>query len=261
MLKLDATLPDGALVGTERAAFAETITKTGAVWFPGDWDAFEIDDGTGAVKEWRSADGTAAAVPVNPNEGNGLLAEVGPYSGLRCVPEVNCGLVVPRIAESAGTFSMAVIYQPPSEDQSKTLLTLNTGYSGGNDADSNYIYLSDAGDFFTVKDTRGAVEVVSPIVSSDEGLRMAVVTLCGNKLAVAENLEPATVTEGADAGMRTSADLFIGCRSHRSGLKKTLGGATILEVLFWPKHALLTPRGPEDTAAYLDLKRYFLWEY
>jgi hypothetical protein len=80
-------------------------------------------------------------------------------------------------------------------------------------------------------------------------------------LAVAENLEPPTVAEGADAGMRSPADLFIGCRSHRSGLRKTLGGATILEVVFWPKHALLTPRGAEDRAAYLDLKRYFLWEY
>ncbi|WP_333711803.1 hypothetical protein [Yoonia sp.] len=261
MLELDATLPEGALIGSERAAFAEAIARTGAIWFRGDWDAFEIDNASGAIKEWRSADGNAKATPANPNEGHGLLAEVGPYSGLRCVPEVNCGLVAEKVTESAGTFSMAVIYHPPAEDQAKTLLTVNTGYTGGTDADSNYLYLSDAGDFFTVKDTRGAVEVVAPVTSSPDGLRMAVVTLCGNRLAVAENLAPPTIAEGADAGMRTGADLFIGCRSHRSGLKKTLGGATILEVLFWPKHALLTPRGAEDTAAYLDLKRYFLWEY
>ena len=261
MLELDQSLPQGALVGTERAAFAEAVSGTGAFWFRSDWDAFDIDDASGAIKEWRSTDGTTTATPANPNDGNGLLAEVGPYTGLRCVPEVNCGLVVERITESAGTFSMAVIYQPPAEDQSKTLLTLNTGYSGGSDTESNYIFLSDAGDFFTVKDVRGAVEVVAPVMSSPKGLRMAIVTLNGNRLGVAENLETPTIAEGADAGMRTGADLFIGCRSHRSGLKKTLGAATILEVLFWPKHALLTPRGAEDTAAYLDLKRYFLWEY
>ena len=261
MLEFDGDLPQGALLGTERSAFAEAIEKTGAIWLRGDWDAFEIDDGTGAITEWRSATGSAKATPANPNDGNGLLAEVGPYSGLRCRPEVNCGLVIDKATESAGTFSMAVIYQPPEDGQSKTLLTVNTGYSGGSDAESNYLFLSDAGDYFTAKDVRGAVEVVTPVTSSPSGLRMAIVTLNGNKLALAENLGAPTVIEGADAGMRTGADLFIGCRSHRSGLKKTLGGAAILEVLFWPKHALLTPRGAEDKAAYLDLKRYFLWEY
>ena len=261
MLTLDDDLPDGALVGSERARFAANLAATGAYWFRGDWDAFDVDDASGAIREWHSTGRQTSAKPADPNEGNGLLAEVGQYAGLRCTEGVNCGLVVPRITDSAGTFSMAVIYQPDRENPSKTLLTLNTGYSGGTDAESNYLFLSDAGDFFTVKDVRGAVEITAPVTSNPQGLRMAVVTLAGDTLALAENLSPPVVMQGADAGMRTAADLFIGCRSHRSGLKKTLGGATVLEVLFWPKHALLTPRTPEDHAAYLDLKRYFLWEY
>ena len=261
MLTLDDTLPDGALVGSERASFAASLAASGAYWFRSDWDAFDVDDGTGAIREWHSTDRAKTATPADPNEGNGLLGEVGAYAGLRCIPEINCGLVVPRITESAGVFSMAVIYQPDKDMPSKTLLTINTGYSGGTDAESNYLFLSDAGDFFTVKDVRGAVEIVAPVTSTPDGLRMAVVTLAGDTLALAENLSPPTVMQGADAGMRSAADLFIGCRSHRSGLKKTLGAATVLEVLFWPKHALLTPRTPEDHAAYLDLKRYFLWEY
>ncbi len=261
MLELDQDLPETALLGTARAAFSKAISASGAIWFRGDWDAFEVDDATGAISEWRSVDQSIRATPANPNQGNGLLAEVENYAGLRCVPEVNCGFSVPKITESAGTFSMAVVYKPAADGASKTLLTVNTGYSGGSDHESNYLFLSDAGDFFTVKDVRGAVEVVGPVTSSSDGLRMAVVTLCGDTLAMAEGLNTPTVVQGADAGMRTAADLFIGCRSHRSGLKKTLGGATILEVLFWPKHALLTPRNAEDRAAYVDLKRYFLWEY
>jgi hypothetical protein len=155
---------------------------------------------------------------------------------------------------------MAVIYKPSEEEAAKTLLTVNTAYAGGEN-DANYLFLSDGGDFFTVKDVRGSVEITAPVTSSPDGLRMAIVTLVGDRLAVAENLEQPTVIQGADAGMRSAADLFIGCRSHRNGLKKTLGESTILEVFFWPKHALLLPRTKADEAEYMNLKRYFLWEY
>ena len=261
MITLDTDLPDGALIGSERSRFATAMAEQGAVWFRGDWTSFDVDDATGVISGWHSTDRSLTATPTDPNQGHGLLADTGDYAGLRCVPEVNCGLVAKEITQSAGTFTMAVVYRPSEEAPSKTLLTLNTGYSGGSDAESNYLFLSDAGDFFTVKDVRGAVELVVPVTSRPDGLRMAVVTLSGDQLALAENLDAPQVVTGADAGMRTAADLFIGCRSHRSGLKKTLGGATIVEVMFWPKHALLLPRNAADQAALVDLKRYFLWEY
>ncbi|SFS19538.1 hypothetical protein [Yoonia litorea] len=261
MLKLDQSLPDGALLGGARETFASQLQRTGAVWLHGDRESFEVDDETGAIQKWQSIDGHKTATPAEPNEGNGRLFKSEALVGLQCIPETNCGLVVPNITENAGTFSMAVLYRPAPDGQSKTLVTVNTGYSGGSDADSNYVFLSDAGDFFTAKDTRGAVEVLAPVTSPSDRVRMAIVTLSGNTLAVAENLSTPVVAHGADAGMRTEADLFIGCRSNRSGLKKTLGGATVLDVLFWPKHALLIPRGAEDAKAYTDLKRYFLWEH
>lgn len=261
MLELDQDLPDGVLLHTTRDRFATSLKDSGAVWFKGSWDAFGIDDTTGAITDWQSTDGAFKASPSQPNDGHGLLAEVGDYAGLRCAQGVNCGLVVPHITQSAATFSMAVIYKPTPDQTARTLLTVNTGYAGGGDQEANYLFLSDGGDFFTVKDVRGSVDITAPVTSSPDALRMAIVTLAGDTLAVAENLNAPTVMQGADAGMRAAADLFIGCRSHRGGLKKTLGASTILEVLFWPKHALLIPRAKADEAAYLNLRRYFLWEY
>jgi hypothetical protein len=168
---------------------------------------------------------------------------------------------VPEITQSAGTFTMAVVYKPATDFPAKTLLTLNTGYPGDKDHEANYLFLSDGGDFFTVKDVRGCVDLTAPVTSSPDGMRMTIVTLSGDTLAVAENRNAPVIAQGKDAGMQTSADLFIGCRSHRGGLKKTLGRAVISEVLFWPRHALLLPRTQADTDAYLALKRYFLWEY
>lgn len=261
MLELDQDLPETVLLNSGRSNFAATLQGKDALWFNDSHGALEADKDSGVITRWQSTDGTHAATPAQPNEGNGLLVSSGDVKGLQCVPEVNCGLVVPEITQSAGTFTMAVIYQPSEDYPAKTLLTLNTSYVGGKDHEANYLFLSDGGDFFTVKDVRGCVDLTAPVTSSPNGMRMAIVTLSGDTLAVAENRNPPTIIQGTDTGMRTTADLFIGCRSHRGGLKKTLGGAVITEVIFWPKHALLLPRTQADTDAHLALKRYFLWEY
>ena len=55
------------------------------------------------------------------------------------------------------------------------------------------------------------------------------------------------------------ADLFIGCRSHREGLPKTLGDGHIAQVFFWPLN-ILDPKeqaGPRQLAALDD---YLFWE-
>jgi hypothetical protein len=259
MLKLDQDLPETVLLGSGRSGFAETLQETDALWFNNEQGAFEVDQDTAAIRRWHSAGNTHIATPAQPNEGNGLLSQA--VAGLQCIPEVNCGLVVPEITQSAGTFTMAVVYKPSEDYSARTLLTVNTSYSGGKDHEPNYLFLSDGGDFFTVKDVRGCVDLTAPVTSSPNGMRMAIVTVSGDTLAVAENRDPPVIAQGTDTGMKTTADLFIGCRSHRSGLKKTLGGAVISEVMFWPKHALLLPRTQADTDAYVALKRYFLWEY
>lgn len=259
MLELKQDLPSGVLLDNNRDGFAEGLKDTGAVWFSGSWDAFGIDDASGAIACWHSADGQFHAHPTDPNNGHGLLADVGAHAGLRCIPEVNCGLAVPEITQNAATFTMAVIYQPVQDVPAKTLLTVNTGSSGKGDQNANYLFLSDGGDFFIAKDVRGSVDLTVPVTGSSDGLRMAIVTLAGDTLALAESLNAPATMQGVDAGMRTAADLFIGCRSHRGGLQKTLGASIIVEVLFWPRHALLLPRNDADEAQYLNLKRYFLW--
>jgi hypothetical protein len=261
MLELDQDLPQSVLLQNSREDFAAKMNESGALWMNSDRGSFDVDPKSGVISGWRSANGEKTAIPTQPNDGHGHLAALDGRSGLRCMSEVHCGLVVPRVTEVASTFTMAVIYKPSEDQQSKTLLTLNTGYTGGAEQDANYLFLSDGGDFFTVKDVQGTVEITAPVLTRADQMRMAVVTLTGDVLALSENLNAPTVSEGANAGMRTAADLFIGCRSHRGGLKKTLGGATIFDVMFWPKHALLAPRTQEDEAAFTNLKRYFLWEY
>jgi hypothetical protein len=56
--------------------------------------------------------------------------------------------------------------------------------------------------------------------------------------------------------MNHPGDFFIGCRSNRPGLAKTLGASRLHEVLFWPETAL----SPEDEAL-VALGRYHRWTY
>jgi len=44
------------------------------------------------------------------------------------------------------------------------------------------------------------------------------------------------------------ADLFIGCRSHRKGILKTLGTSVVHDVLIWLDHAASTPAALEQVA-------------
>lgn len=261
MLELDDTLPPGALMDGAREDFRGRLAGANCLWLEGRPEQFRIDPETGAVAAWSPARGGTPAVPVEPNTANATLVEAGDMGGLRCVAGTNCGLVAGKVTENAARFSMAVIYLPPEEGEARTLLTLNTGYSGSNERNSNYLFLSDGGDAFTIKDTKGAIELVAPVTSAQNAPRLATVTLSGGTLAFQENRGPVHKVVAADPGMHAGADLFIGCRSHRKGLQKTLGGAVILEVLFWPDHTLLAPRGPEDTAQYDALQSYFLWEY
>lgn len=261
MLELDQDLPAGALLDSARAEFRATLATSSVLWFEGVEDAFQIDPKTSAVEAWNSTDKSRSAFPTEPNEGNGLLAEAGDIIGLQCKPTKHCGLVASNITSNASRFTMAVIYLPPETGGARTLLTVNTGYNGGPSDEANYLFLSDGADEFTVKDTTGAVEITAPVTSKQNAPRMAIVTLSGHQLSLAENLNAPMTVQGTDPGMAAGADLFIGCRSQRKGLQKTLGGAIILDVIFWPDHALLAPRTEDELAHYTALKRYFLWGY
>jgi hypothetical protein len=59
--------------------------------------------------------------------------------------------------------------------------------------------------------------------------------------------------------MDLPADLYIGCRSNRSGLHKTLGAARIHDLIFWPDRALLHSDAAPDRACQQALDRYHRW--
>lgn len=262
MFELPDDLPAAALIDDARSDLRATLAHGPTLWFEGLQDAFGTSPGSDVIDAWNSSSAAPAqAVPVKPNTGNGRIAKAQGRVGLSCLSGVNCGLVVPKVTPNAGHCSFAVIYQPDNAAPPLTLLTLNTGEHAGGDDRANYLFLSDDGKAFTVKDTHEAVRIETPLRSPADRPRMAVVTISGDTLAFAENMDEPVIMRGTDPAMKMPADLFIGCRSQRKGLQKTLGQSTILDVFFWPQNTLLLPRCSEDSALLLAIRRYFLWGY
>ena len=259
MLEAPTDLPPGALLDRAREGYAAERGAAEGFWWQADRAAFDLDEGV--VRGWRDAIAGRVAVPTRPNEDAARLRP-GAAPGLHTEAGVHCGLVAPGVTERPTRFTMGVIYSPPAEGSALTLLTLNASYHGeGGEKQTDYLFLSDGGDSYTVKDTAGAVDLTVPVTAPAQEPRLALVTLDGARLAFAENLGPAQLREGRQPDLGGAADLFFGVRSHRGGLRKTLGSAHLHEVFFWPRHTLLLPRGAEDAAQLAALRRYFLWGF
>lgn len=255
MLDLPDRLPPGALCDGTDALLAAALAPSAPHW----WAGTElIADATGAVTGWGAKLGARIARPTEPNTGNALIGAAGDMTGLQCRDGLHCGLVVEDIAPAAGTATLAARYLPPVGEDAKTVVTFNTGGAARKGAGENYLFLSEAEGVITVKDDNGLVEAALPAPQGDAP-RLVVASLAGERLAV-------TLPGGARVEVRArapvlngAASLFIGCRNHRPGLTKTLGGALIADVWLWPGRALLMPADDTDRAALTALRRFWLW--
>lgn len=245
MLLLDQSLPLGALLGREGDQLAAELAG-GAVWFTA--AAGNLEQQAGQISGWRARDGVAMAVPTLPNQGGTRFD-----GALQMATGSHCGLVLRAASPRAVCFTAAVIYSTPADD-ARSLLAVNTGNA------NNMIFLTDAEGEVTAKDRSGGVTAVLPAARGGAGPKLAMVSLSPQGLLLRAGGKTA-MAQGRVTGMDLPADLFIGCRSDRSGLAKTLGGARIHDVIFWPERAVLAQQTPADTAVLDALDRYLRWSF
>jgi hypothetical protein len=255
MLELPDRLPPGALCDGSDDLLAADLALTGAHWWHG---AGLTADATGAVTGWTARMGARPARPTDPNTGNALIAEAGDITGLQCRDGLHCGLVIEDVTTAAATATLAVRYLPPPGEDAKTLVTFNTGGAAKKTAGENYLYLSEAEGRVTVKDDKGLVEATLPAPTGDTP-RIMIASLAGDRLAVEVMGHDRAEVQARGPVLTGPASLFIGCRNHRPGLTKTLGGALIADVWLWPARALLMPADDADRAALTAMRRFWLW--
>jgi len=102
--------------------------------------------------------------------------------------------------------------------------------------------------------------VALPLVPGPRA-KLVILDFDGRSLRLEMDGRTAEVAAIKVPGLAHQADFFIGCRSNRAGLAKTLGQSRLHEVLFWPDRALLGTQEPEDRAALEALRRHYRWDY
>ena len=241
-LFVDIDLPDAVLL---RDAPAPTVAATPAmhpndaeaIWYRGHQAAMTLSEG-GAITVWTPENGLGiAARPAKPNQDH---ARPAPGGGIVYIREVNGGFVVEAAVVEAEKFCCALRITSP-EAQARTLITLNP--AGGD----NYLFLSEKDGVLEWRDDAGSVEVSLPAPGPDmwvlAGYDHGKLSLTATKTGAhfpAPQISPEASTS-LNTALNGPNDLFIGCRSHRKGILKTLGSSVIHDVLFWLDTAGTTP--------------------
>lgn len=248
MLEIAQRLPPGALIGGDDQLLSDAVLTTGGARFIAR-DADIVRTG-GRITGWRDSVLTVEAGVATPNSGNSRV-DAGPPPALVCQDGVNCGFTLPGFAPEVEAFTVAVIYR--SQGEARTLASVFTGQA------NNLIFVSESEGQVLAKDRAGAVEVALPL-ADHRGATLVILAFDGRTLRLEAGGREAAAS-GKVPGLAHQADFFIGCRSNRGGLAKTLGQSRLHEVLFWPDRALLGSTEAEDLAALSALRRHHRWDY
>lgn len=254
MLQLSGDLPAGALLGSEAGRLADRLRAGGAVWFSARAGQVRLD-GNGAeapVTEWHSMCGTHIARPSRPNSGNGRFVTGWPSPAMQFRQKLNCGYAVADVAPDARAFTVAVIYSSFARD-GRTLVSIGT-----NEGD-NILFLNEADGVLVAKDRSGGIEIECEAPENDNGRALVLMSLEPSRLRLRLGQGPVVETRGSVEGLAGAAELFIGCRNHRSGLQKTLGDLQISDVIFWPSGTVLAAPGMTETDQSAAVSEFWRW--
>ena len=257
-LTTEQILPENVVLAPMSSGFTQRFEGSGALWFCAE-PALILDNNADETSpDWLARCGDGIAVPARPNTGNSKRVSHLGISCLGFLEQLNCGYVSPKVIDHAGPFSLAIIYAPSSMIEPRTLLTVNPlGHE-------NYVFLSERDNAIVLTDDQGSFDLRCPLRTECDGFRLVVFSrsaegyfsLSVDKQEIRDDQTQMLRSDDAEA-----SDLFIGCRSHRAGILKTLGKFTLADVFLWPNKDILKPQteplGSGARAEYDLLMRYF----
>ena len=257
-LTAEHEVPSNVVLAPMSSGFTLRFEETGAIWFCAEAALLLDIDNEDTSPEWLARCGGRSAVPAKPNTGNSKCSSHLGISCLGFVEQLNCGYTVPKAIDSAGSFSLAVIYAPSSLIEPRTLLTVNPlGHE-------NYVFLSERDNAIVLTDDQGSFVLRCPLKTECDGFRLVVFSrnaegefsLCVDMQEIKTDQTQVLPSKNEDR-----SDLFIGCRSHRAGILKTLGKFVLADVVLWPGKDILASQtktpGSRTGSEYDVLMSYF----
>lgn len=251
MLYLDAHVPQAVLLPERVSDLQAHLTQGGAHWFRMTPASFETSTAATSVDAVRSCTSQARAQPSQPHEKSRFDNHLPGTPGLQFVAEQHCGYVAANVGTSGRTWSCALRFQAADSDP-RTLFTLNP------DSVDNYVFLQQKAGQTTLKDQNSTLELTADTVGPETGSRLIVAGMSSDRLWLRVHdgvVEMTAAKSGIDLALPHA--LFLGCRSNKNGLQKTLGAFVLQDVIFWPDRNILEA-GHAETLQALDLPE--LWE-
>lgn len=243
-LKTNHSLPDAVVLTPLPTSFTQRFCDSEAVWLCAEPDLLEDANDTETSPDWHARCGNVIAVPARPNMGHSQGITLAGISCLAFQPQVNCGYCIPDAISETSPFSIAVIYAPSIEHEPRSLVTINPK------EDDNYLFLSERDGAIELTDKAASFSLRHPITQDCKGFRLVVISYANGVYSLAEegrivkhSIDSDYAQRNEDAQRDTSgmSDLFIGCRSHRKGILKTLGKLSLADVFLWQGKDILAP--------------------
>lgn len=252
MLLLKSSVPDAVLLGQAAIRLAQHLQDQNAHWFNLCPEGLDFSSNDEANVTWlQSCTSDLRADPAKPNDGNSHYSIDGSAKGLAFEQGVNCGFAMNFPKGIGEDYSFAIRFNAPTGN-ARTLITLNP------DKVDNYLFLQQAGGTINFKDQQTTLELIASMPSLDDATNLLVVGQSNGALYMRVEKEDVITTETrVDLGLSGPSKLFIGCRSNRSGLYKTLGSFVMKDIIFWPNQNVLDPK---HSATLNMLDEYSMWE-
>lgn len=198
------------------------------------------------IVRWAAREGGMAAVPVGPNTDGTLFDAVNRPTVLRFEAETHGGLALSGAIPDIAACSFGLIFQTTDAD-AESLLTLQpVGLK-------DYLFIGGRGGEVLAGQNAGDFALSLPLIQKAGQIVLVLCGLSAQRVTVAVNdldgvtgLLGETWTEGA-------ADLFIGCRGQRAGLRRKLGSFGLSDMLVWPDRDCLADPADAGAAAAREL--------
>lgn len=259
-LDIKFALPEAVVLKPMAPGFTQRFNDSKAVWVCAEPSLFTESGNPDCSADWQARCGDIVALPAKPNTGNSKLTSLSGISCLAFLPRVNCGYCIPEATLGDEPFSLALIYAPSMENEPRSLATINPV-----EDENNYLFLSERENAIELTDKQGSFSLRQLVTPEHKGFRLVIFSRTEERYALAlegriirhqfpsvENLKE------DETGFDISgiSDLFIGCRSHRKGILKTLGEFLLADIFFWPNKDILASRKNEldaETSLEYDL--------
>lgn len=252
MLKINQTVPEALLLDNCAEDLEDLFRAQGAHWCRAMPEylglVHEDSDSIGWIQSCCSDVQAKAAAPnlghsfweKSDSNGEGLVFKAG----------MNCGFSIPLVDEKRTSFSCAIRYNSLA-GEARTLLTLNS------DVDGNYLFLQEQSGDLLLKDRFNTFELLAR--AAPTGTTGLVVFGVSDGVVSLRASPQDDIVRSDNIGLSfdDGGGLFIGCRSDRKGLLKTLGSYILQDVMFWPDADITEA---EHGAILKAVDRFHLWE-